>query len=215
MKSVPGAIATGFRLRSKSAYRKSSCSVLEKTPQKRRIRRPCTNRPKENLNMEVQSNIQHPAIAAVVAIAFIAVLGFAAYYFWYLEPQNRARVESDLFGPYFTELSEGHIDEAWQKYTTDKYKEKFPLEIYRAHWQQIFSRNGRIIKRSADTATDSYGFRPDDSAVAVGYELTFEKGAVHPFYYVVKGSDGTERINLAGVEGTSAAYRSRLDPQPW
>jgi hypothetical protein len=165
--------------------------------------------------MEMQSNVQHPIIAAIVAIAFIVGLGYAGYYFAYVEPKNRVRVEENLFDAYFNELSAGHIDEAWQKYTTDHYKEKFPLELYRKHWQELFEKYGHITKRSIDTATDSSGFAKDDRAVVVGYELTFEKISEHPFYYVVKDTDGGERINLAGVIHSSGTFRPVLDEQPW
>jgi hypothetical protein len=92
---------------------------------------------------------------------------------------------------------------------------RIPLELYRKHWQELFEKYGHITKRSIDTATDSSGFAKDDRAVVVGYELTFEKISQHPFYYVVKDTDGGERINLSGVIHSSGTFRPVLDEQPW
>lgn len=158
------------------------------------------------------SSVQHPVAAIIVAIVIAGGIGYGIYYHLVKAPKNRAQDEAALFAPYFAALSEGQLKSAWDRYTTPRYKELFPFERYRQHWEQVFSKRGRITKRVIATANDAYEATTKRKYESVKYQLTFEHDYVQAVYQVVPGDDGNPRIDWAGRHELTSSFTS---PEPW
>jgi hypothetical protein len=158
------------------------------------------------------SSVPHPIVAIIVAIVIAGGIGYGIYYHVVKAPKNRALDEQALFDPYFAALSEGQINAAWEKFTTPRYKELFPIDRYRAHWEQVFSKRGKITKRVLAVANDAYEATTKRKYESVKYQLTFEHDYVQAVYEVVPGTDGTPRIDWAGRHELTS---SLTNPEPW
>lgn len=160
----------------------------------------------------MSSNVPHPIAAIIVAVAIAGGIGYGIYYHLVKAPKNRAVEEKALFDPYFTALSDGRIDEAWERFTTPRYKELFPLARYREHWQQVFGKAGKITKRELAVSNGAYEVVNGRKYASVKYQLTFEHDYVQAVYEVVPGSDDTPRIDWAGRHVLTSSLTS---PEPW
>jgi hypothetical protein len=158
------------------------------------------------------SSVQHPIVAIVVAIAIAGGIGYGIYYHVVKAPKNRAQDEQALFAPYFTALSEGQINAAWERFTTPRYKALFPLERYRQHWEQVFAKRGRITKRVLAAANDAYEATTKRTYESVKYQLTFERDYVQAVNEVVPDAGGNPRIDWAGRHELTSSLTA---PEPW
>jgi hypothetical protein len=158
------------------------------------------------------STAPHPIAAVVVAVLMLGGIGYGVFRGLVEAPKNDARLEQALFEPYFKALSEGHIDEAWQRYTTPRYKQLFPIESYRKHWQQTFSQSGHIAKRSLFAANEAYEPASQRKYTSVKYQLTFDHDYVQAVYEVVPDAQGTPLIDWAGRHPPASSYSSQ---EPW
>ena len=141
------------------------------------------------------SSVPHPIAGALVAALMLGGIGYGAYYGLVKAPQNRERLEQSLFEPYFAALSAGQIDEAWDRYTTPRYKQLFPLVSYRRHWQETFARAGSLDKRTLSVADDAYEAVNGRKYTSVRYQLTFAHDYVQAVYEVVPDTRGQPRID--------------------
>ena len=158
------------------------------------------------------SSVPHPIAAVAVALLMLGSIGYGVYYGLEKAPKNRERLEQSLFEPYFAALSAGHIDEAWDRYTTAHYKQLFPLSRYRQHWQETFSRTGPLSKRTLSVANEAYEVVNRREYSAVRYQLTFARDYVQVVYEVVLDAGGQPRIDWAGQHHLSS---SQTSPEPW
>ena len=159
-----------------------------------------------------ESSVPHPIAALVVAALMLGGVGYGVYHALAQAPKAEARLEQTLFEPYFKALSAGHVDEAWQRYTTPRYQQLFPIEQYRQHWQQAFSKSGRIVERSLFAANGAYELASKRDYTAVKYQLTFEHDYVQAVYEVVSDAQGHPRIDWAGRHPSGSSLTS---PEPW
>ena len=158
------------------------------------------------------SSVPHPIAAILVAIAIAGGIGYGIYYHLFKAPKNRARDEQALFAPYFTALSEGQIDAAWERFTTPRYKARFPLDRYRQHWEQVFAKRGRITERVLAVANDAYEVVTKRTYESVSYKLTFEHDYVLAIYQVIPDAEGNPRIDWAGRHEMASSFTA---PEPW
>jgi hypothetical protein len=158
------------------------------------------------------SSVPHPIAGLVVALLMLSGIGYGIYYHLEKAPQNRERLEQSLFEPYFEALSKGQLDEAWQRYTTPRYKQLFPLARYRQHWQETFSRAGALSKRTLAVADAAYEAVDRREYTSVRYQLTFAHDYVQAVYEVVPDAGGQPRIDWAGQHQPTS---SRTSPEPW
>ncbi len=139
-------------------------------------------------------------------------VGYGGYHHWVQAPRERAALEQTLFEPYFQALGAGRVDEAWQRYTTPHYKQLFPLEPYRAHWQKAFAESGSLVKRNLATDNDAYQLTGGRNYTSVQYQLTFEHGYALAVYEVVPDASGKPLIDWAGQHSAGSAYTA---PEAW
>jgi hypothetical protein len=158
------------------------------------------------------SSVPHPLAAVLVATLLLGGIGYGAYYGLVQAPKQREALERSLFEPYFTALSAGHIDDAWDRYTTAHYKQLFPLPRYRQHWQDTFSRSGAISKRELAVADAAYEAVNRREYTSVRYQLTFAHDYVQAVYEVVPDARGQPRIDWAGQHQLTS---SRTSPEAW
>ena len=158
------------------------------------------------------SSVQHPVAAILVALAIAGGIGYGIYYHAVRAPNNRAQDEQALFAPYFTALADGQIDAAWQRFTTKRYKQLFPVERHRQHWEQVFAQHGRITRRVLVVANDAYEAATKRAYQSVKYQLTFERGDVQAVYEIVPDADGNPRIDSAGRHELASSFTT---PEPW
>ena len=159
-----------------------------------------------------ESKLPHPIVAAVVATLMLGGIGYGIYHALIEEPKTSVQLEQTLFDPYFKALSQGHIDEAWQRYTTPHYKQLFPVERYRQHWQQMFLHSGHIAKRDLFVVNQAYQLANDRHFTSLKYQLTFDHDYVQVVYEVVPDSRGNPRIDWAGQHQSASSLTS---PEPW
>lgn len=157
-----------------------------------------------------KSNVPHPIIAIIVAVLLFGGTGYGIYHHVTKAPEQRGEVEQALFAPYFKALEDKRIDEAWERYTTSRYKERFPLEVYRAHWRATLS--SQRFDRELMTANMSYDAVNRHEYLLVTYGFTFDNDYVHAVYHVVRDADGQQRI-----DGSGRLYSGRplVDTEPW
>jgi hypothetical protein len=61
-----------------------------------------------------------------------------------------------LVTPYFTLISEGKTEEAYQKFTTDRYKAQYALADYQANYQRIERERGRLNRWKVFDREETY-----------------------------------------------------------
>jgi len=158
-----------------------------------------------------ESSVPHPIIGALVALALVGGIGYGVYHH-VVSSQQSAQLEHALFEPYFDALARGQFDEAWQRYTTPRYKQLFPVERYRAHWQTTLSRAGRIERRNLAVANAAYQLSDERKYTSVQYQLTFTHDYVQAVYEIVPDGAGNPRIDWAGQHHSGSALTA---PEPW
>lgn len=158
------------------------------------------------------SSVPHPIAAIVVALLILGGIGYGIFHGLGEAPKNEERLEQALFEPYFKSLSEGHVDEAWQRYTTPRYKQRFPIENYRKHWQRAFSQSGRIVKRNLFVANAVNEPATQRKYTSVKYQLTFDHDYVQAVYEVIPDAPGNPQIDWAGRHQPASSYTAA---EPW
>src|SRR5438477_299578 len=139
--------------------------------------------------------VQHPIIAIIVALAIVGGIGYGIYYHFVISPRTGAAVEEKLLAPYFALIGEGKLDEAWQRYTSDRYKKNWPLEKFRDFHRQSLAERGAVTRRNLFAAQRQYtayqvavsekNSNPSGKWISVRYQLTFERGFELIQYQVV------------------------------
>lgn len=158
----------------------------------------------------IESDVPHPIIAIVVAVLLLGGVGYGIYYHLTKVPKQRREVEQALFAPYVQAIRDGRIDEAWERYTTPRYKEQFPLEVYRAHWQATLS--SKRFDRKLLEVNASYDSVKRQKYLLVTYGFTLDHDYVHALYHVVRDANGHLRIDSASRRYTGA---SSVKVEPW
>lgn len=159
-----------------------------------------------------ESSVPHPIAGALVAVLIVGGIGYGVARGLMKAPKHEQQLDQALFEPYFSALADGHVDEAWQRYTTPRYKQLFPLEDYRRHWAGVFSQSGHIGERKLFAANEAYEVATRRQYTAVKYQLTFERAYVQASYEVVADSTGMPRIDWAGQHHAAS---SSTAPEPW
>lgn len=160
--------------------------------------------------MTVKSDVPRPIIAIIVAVLLFGGVGYGIYHHLTKVPEQRAEVEQALFVAYFQAIVDGRIDEAWERYTTPRYKERFPLESYRAQWQVALS--SKRFDRKLLNANMSYDAIDRREYLLVTYGFTLDHDYVHASYHVVRDASGQQRIDWAGRLHTGAPL---VNAEPW
>ena len=153
-----------------------------------------------------RSSVPHPIVAIVVALLMVSGIGYGVFHGLLEAPRNEARLEQALFEPYFKALSEGRVDQAWQRYTTPRYKQLFPIESYRQHWQRVFSQSGAIVERKLFVANEADEPAQQRKYTSVKYQLTFDHDYVQAVYEVVPDARGKPQIDWAGRHQPASLY---------
>ena len=157
-----------------------------------------------------ESSIPHPIAAAVVALSLLVGVGYGVYHHHTASKANE-QLEETLFAPYFAELAQGHIDQAWQRYTTPRYKRQFPLPRYREHWQAALH-SGGLLKRNLAVANGAYQVADQHQYTTVQYQLTLADDYVQAVYEIVPDDKGNPRIDWTGRHHTGSSLTA---PEPW
>ena len=152
----------------------------------------------------------HPILGILM---FVLLFGFvigALIYRKLTAPKQVARLHSTLFDPYFAELKAGHLDEAYQRFTTPVYKAKYSLEAYHKAWQERFDIGPltQITMNTADPGTrkGKWGF-----LMSYYFMLGDKKSSAAVFYFATEDTDGVLRINESARETTASNYYQ----EPW
>ena len=158
------------------------------------------------------SSVPHPIAAIVVALLMVGGIGYGIFHALVEAPKHDERLEQTLFEPYFKALSDGRIDEAWQRYTTPRYKQVFPSESYRQHWQRVFSQSGPIVGRELFVANEVNEPAGQRKYTSVKYQLTFNHDYAQVVYEVVSDAQGNPHIDWAGRHQPASSYTAA---EPW
>jgi hypothetical protein len=151
----------------------------------------------ELIMAEVTVSGKHPVIGIIVAVGLIVA---CAYGVWRMrnQPKLEAAMERRLFAPYFQALQERRFDDAWQKYTTDFYKSRTPLEQYKAIWTERVEQQGSIAERGPPwfISMANHSVHAVET-IDFGEHLLFEKNfSVTVLFSIVSGDDGVYRIDF-------------------
>ena len=157
-----------------------------------------------------KSDVARRIVAVIVAVLMFGGTGYGIYHHLTKTPELRREVEQELFVPYFQALAEGRIDEAWERYTTPRYKEQFSLEAYRARWRATSS--SKRFDRELFHADMSHDAVKDQTYLLVTYGFTLDDDYVHAVYHVVRDADGHQRIDWSGRLHQG---RPLTAPEPW
>ena len=152
----------------------------------------------------------HPILGILM---FVLLFGFvigALIYRKLTAPKQVARLHSTLFDPYFAELKAGHLDEAYQRFTTPVYKAKYSLEAYHKAWQERFD-IGPLTKIQMNLADP--GRRNGKWGFSMSYYVVLgdKKAASSIFYFVVEEGDGALRIEESAWDRGGGHFIQ----QPW
>lgn len=152
----------------------------------------------------------HPLLGILI---FVGLFGFvigALIYRKMTAPKQVARLRTTLFDPYFTELRAGHLDEAYQRYTTAGYKASHSLEAYRKAWRERFD-IGPLTEITMNTADP--GNRKGKSGFLMSYYLVLgdKKSASSVFYFAYDEGDGALRIEESARDRGNRHYTQ----EPW
>jgi hypothetical protein len=151
-------------------------------------------------------------VAIIVAVLMLGGFAVAIIYNAVFTPRNRARVDATLFQPYYAAIAAGRIDEAWERYTTARYKRLHPLPSFREHWQSTLSSKGAIVDKQLYSANSTYELFTGRTSYAVVYHLKLERDFFTLQYTVRQEEDGALRIDYAAYQRQGVPL---AEPQPF
>ncbi len=124
----------------------------------------------------------------VIGIVLVGAVAYGGYVNFVVVPKRLAAIDERLFVPYFDARGQDRLREAYDRYTTEQYKEAFTFEDYRAQHDEIAKEHGPL--KSWEIVKYSAPFRDEDGAQ---YQLTlrlkYERGSEGVLYEVVRHQD--------------------------
>lgn len=162
----------------------------------------------------------HPFFIFLIVAALFGLVGYGLYRAKFVAPKRAERMKKNVFVPYFNMISAGHINEAWQRYTSPEYKKNHPLEQYRIHWQQVLAEKGKVIRHEPYNNESSYKLASHKRTEWFQYRLSFEKQKAPEFlfYRTITTGQGVDLIDYAGrrLQGNmTISGQERVIPEPW
>jgi len=76
----------------------------------------------------------------------LGVVIFGLYQSYQKTKDFKEELNQKLVTPYFTLISEGKTEEAYQRFTTENYKAKYSLADYQANYQRLQKERGKLHK---------------------------------------------------------------------
>jgi hypothetical protein len=145
-------------------------------------------------------------------LAGLAVVIFGLYQSYQKTVAFREELNQKLITPYFTLISEGKAEEAYQKLTTESYKTKYALTDYQANYQRLQKEQGKIYKWEVIVVTQSSNIIDGSSLLRVGIDCNFEKDnhLINIVLDVVADEQGNYKVDNFFMKNLSGGY-----PGPW
>jgi uncharacterized membrane protein len=117
-----------------------------------------------------------------------------------------------LVTPYFTLISEGKTEEAYQKFTTDRYKAQYALADYQANYQRIERERGRLNRWKVFDREETYNVIDGSRLLRVKVDCYF--GEKNYFINIVleltKDAQGNYKVDGFFMKNLIGGY-----PGPW
>jgi hypothetical protein len=134
-----------------------------------------------------------------IIVAIVLVVGYVVYRSYSSHKALEATLEERFVKPYIALISAGSEKEAYQRFTSERFKKQYPLDVYLESYGRIRTEKGNITYTGFEIEQQSKNLIDGSEILQIGVRCTVEKNAKQYYlqmaFQLAEQSDGTYLVD--------------------
>lgn len=130
-----------------------------------------------------------------VVLVMGGIIGLAIWKFRAIA-QAEAETDAQVIGPYLMLIKAGKSEEAWERYTSPAYKQRFPRDEHTRGLRDLAADRGNLV-RWEKTLGSELSQPGRGTFLQLKYRVVWDKGPYNAAYEVVTLEDGRRAIDAS------------------
>jgi hypothetical protein len=134
-----------------------------------------------------------------IILAILLLVGYLAYRSYAAHKALEAGLEERFVKPYMALIGAGKEKEAYHRFTSERFKKQYPLEVYLESYRRIRTEKGTIIYSGFEIEQQSKNLIDGSEVLQIGVRCTLENNAKQYYlqmaFQLAEQPDGTYLVN--------------------